>query len=206
MLYFTKRFWRAELALGLAFLFSAAASAAGFSLDCARVRGEVLRLHVLADSDSPADQALKLQVRDAVLRAGNTLFDGSTTADSAHERLAAQTDALTAAARAVLRENGSDAAVDIRVTEEYFATRSYEDVTLPAGRYTAVKVVIGSGAGQNWWCVMFPPMCLPAAEGEALDADAYWDEDEYAVVSQNPQYEPRFKIVEWAQLLRERWR
>ncbi len=85
--------------------------------------------------------------------------------------------------------------MNILIGEEYFDTRTYETLTLPAGYYTAVRVVIGEGVGQNWWCVMFPPMCLPAAQGET-SIDAYLENDEVKLVESNPKYEPRFKVVE----------
>jgi len=189
------------IALALALVLSCAASVAGFSADCTAVRSSVLRLHVLANSDSEEDQALKLQVRDAVLAAGSDLFDGSTTVENAQARLEAQSAQLEAAAAAVIAENGCDYPISITFAKEYFSTRSYGDVTLPAGNYDALKVVIGEGAGQNWWCIMFPPLCLPAAQDSAA-ADAYFDGEAYQVVEHSPKYEPRFKIVEWF----ENWR
>ena len=139
-------------------------STAAFSTRCDEVRTNVLRLHILANSDSEADQALKLIIRDKLLTEGADVFDGSVTADNAADKIAEASERLKAVAEQTAKENGFDYEVKIEVTEEYFDTRSYENVTLPAGRYKAVKVIIGEGAGKNWWCVMFPPLCLPAAE------------------------------------------
>lgn len=168
-------------------------SVAPFANTCENIRRDVLRLHVVADSDSETDQKLKLLVRDEVLKKGGELFDGTLTADEAQRVITPKTDELKAAAENVLRQNGCGNSVEITVGEEYFATRCYEDFTMPAGVYTAVRVNIGSAEGQNWWCVMFPPLCLPAA---SADADAFFTEDEMKVVSSSPEYEPRFKIVE----------
>lgn len=168
-------------------------SVAPFANTCGNIRRDVLRLHVVADSDSETDQKLKLLVRDEVLKKGGELFDGTLTADEAQRVITPKTDELKAAAENVLRQNGCGNSVEITVGEEYFATRCYEDFTMPAGVYTAVRVNIGSAEGQNWWCVMFPPLCLPAA---SADADAFFTEDEMKVVSSSPEYEPRFKIVE----------
>ncbi len=168
-------------------------SVAPFANTCENIRRDVLRLHVVADSDSETDQKLKLLVRDEVLKKGGELFDGTLTADEAQRIITPKTDELKAAAENVLRQNGCGNSVEITVGEEYFATRCYEDFTMPAGVYTAVRVNIGSAEGQNWWCVMFPPLCLPAA---SADADAFFTEDEMKVVSSSPEYEPRFKIVE----------
>ena len=168
-------------------------SVAPFAKECENVRRDVLRLHVVADSDSETDQRLKLLVRDEVLKKGGELFNGTVTADEAERVIVPKTDELKEAAENVLRQNGCSNSVEITVGEEYFATRCYENFTMPAGVYTAVRVNIGSASGQNWWCVMFPPLCLPAA---SADADAFFTEDEMKVVSSSPEYEPRFKIVE----------
>ena len=168
-------------------------SVSSFAGECRNIRREVLRLHVVADSDSETDQKLKLLVRDEVLKKGGELFYGSVTADEAERVIIPRTDELKAAAENVLRQNGCDNSVEITVGEEYFATRCYENFTMPAGVYTAVRVNIGSAQGQNWWCVMFPPLCLPAA---SADADAFFTEGEMKVISSSPEYEPRFKIVE----------
>lgn len=168
-------------------------SVVSFASGCAEVRRDVLRLHVVGASDSEFDQSLKLKVRDAVLEKGGELFDGTVTADEAEKIITPRIDELKAVAEAVLKENGCDYKVDITVGEEYFTTRCYEKFTMPAGVYTALRVNIGSAEGKNWWCVMFPPLCLPAA---SVDADAFFTDDEMKIVSASPKYEPRFKIVE----------
>ncbi len=180
---------------------AAALSVVSFASGCAEVRRDVLRLHVVADSDSETDQRLKLMVRDAVLEKGGEIFDGTVTADEAEKTITPRIDELKIAAEEVLKENGCDYNVSITVGEEFFATRCYEDFTMPAGVYTAVRVNIGSAEGQNWWCVMFPPLCLPAA---SADADAFFTDDEMKIVSSSPEYEPRFKIVEIYELIKNK--
>ena len=154
-------------------------SIAPFAKSCEKIRRDVLRLHVVADSDSQTDQRLKLLVRDEVLKKGGEIFDGTVTAAEAERIITPKTDELKAAAENILRQNGCNNSVEITVGEEYFATRCYE----------------------NWWCVMFPPLCLPAASAEA---DACFTEDEMQVVSSSPEYEPRFKIVEIYESLKNR--
>lgn len=168
-------------------------SVVSFASGCAEVRHDVLRLHIVGASDSEFDQSLKLKVRDAVLEKGGELFDGTVTADEAEKIITPRIDELKAVAEEVLKENGCDYKVDITVGEEYFTTRCYENFTMPAGVYTAVRVNIGSAEGKNWWCVMFPPLCLPAA---SVEADAFFTDEEMKIVSSSPRYEPRFKIVE----------
>lgn len=197
------RFKRIEAALLCAVLIVSVCSVTGFASSCAQIRESVLRLHVLANSDSDADQTLKLQVRDAVLAEGAHIFDGSLTADEAERAIEQALPQLEQAARSEVLARGYSYSVRITVSEEYFDTRTYEDaVTLPAGRYRAVRVIIGEGEGHNWWCVMFPPMCLPAAQG-GVELDGVLDGQEEKIVRSNPKYEPRFKIVEWIERLRE---
>ena len=186
-------------------VFAAGACSVGaFAYNCSRVRSDVLRMHVIANSDCGADQQLKLMVRDAVLERGAQLFDGTVTADEARRKIEPHKAELEAAAREVIERAGYDYPVSVNVVNEYFATRCYGSLTMPAGRYTAVKVVIGEGAGRNWWCVMFPPLCLPAAQDRGGNLDAFFDDGELKVVESSGRYEPRFKIVEIIEKLKEK--
>lgn len=192
-------------AVVFAAVFAAGACSVGaFAYNCSRVRSDVLRMHVIANSDCSADQQLKLMVRDAVLERGAQLFDGTVTADEARRKIELHKAELEAAAREVIERAGYDYPVSVNVVNEYFATRCYGSLTMPAGRYTAVKVVIGEGAGHNWWCVMFPPLCLPAAQDRGGNLDAFFDDGELKVVESSGRYEPRFKIVEIIEKLREK--
>ena len=192
-------------AVVFAAVFAAGACSVGaFAYNCSRVRSDVLRMHVIANSDCSADQQLKLMVRDAVLERGAQLFDGTVTADEARRKIEPHKAELEAAAREVIERAGYDYPVSVNVVNEYFATRCYGSLTMPAGRYTAVKVVIGEGAGHNWWCVMFPPLCLPAAQDRGGNLDAVFDDGELKVVESSGRYEPRFKIVEIIEKLKEK--
>ena len=187
---------RIEISVLIAVLIVNMFSFAGFSKQCDEIRNKVLRMHVIANSDEDYDQELKLKVRDAVLNEGRELFDGSLTADDAEEKIIPNIDRLEQVALRTIRENGYDYDVDIYVAKEFFKTRAYENsVVLPAGEYTAVKVVIGEGKGKNWWCVMFPPMCLPASNGDIKMEDVLNDK-EMEIVSNSKRYSFRFKIVE----------
>ena len=192
-------------AVVFAAVFAAGACSVGaFAYNCSRVRSDVLRMHVIANSDCSADQQLKLMVRDAVLERGAELFDGTVTADEARGKIEPHKAELEAAAREVIERAGYDYPVSVNVVNEYFATRCYGSLTMPAGRYTAVKVVIGEGAGRNWWCVMFPPLCLPAAQDRGGNLDTFFDDGELKVVESSGRYEPRFKIVEIIEKLKEK--
>ena len=191
-----KKILRLELSILLALVICFAFNITAFSEQCDSIRDKMLRMHVIANSDSDADQELKLKVRDAVLTAGEEIFDGSVTAQEAEKKIQPHIDELKQTAINVIKSEGYDYDVQITVQKEYFNTRTYENsVTLPAGYYTAVKVIIGEGEGHNWWCVMFPPMCLPAASGE-LDMSEFLTEEETDIVENNGKYHLKFKIVE----------
>lgn len=171
-------------------------SITSFGASCGKIRQNVLRMHVIANSDSEADQALKLKVRDAVLEEGGALFNGTMTAADAESVLESDKARLCAAAQRVISENGFDYGVTVEIGKDFFPTRTYDGtVTLPAGEYEAVRVILGEGKGQNWWCVMFPPLCLPAAEADT-DIDDVLAEREQKLVESSPKYEARFKIIE----------
>ena len=155
----------------------------------------VLRLHVLANSDSEADQQLKLKVRDTVVETAAGLFDNASDADEALQQAEEKLPAILAAAQQRVYEEGYDYEVQVQLCNMYFTTRQYETVTLPAGMYDAVRITIGEGAGKNWWCVVFPPMCVSAATQHAEISDVL-DETQTQIVSEPQKYEIRFKIVE----------
>jgi len=182
--------------LATVFFTAVVSSTISFAQTCDEVRSDVLRLHILANSDSEEDQNLKLKVRDAVLKEGADIFEGSQNVEEAVSKITPQKDRLKSIAEKVIKENGKNYPVTVLLETEYFETRTYEDVTLPAGEYLAVRILIGEGKGHNWWCVMFPPLCLPAATDTV---DAYMSDDEITLVKSQPEYEPRFKIVEWFQ-------
>lgn len=185
-----------EISLFCGLIISVLLSIISFGASCGEIRQDVLRMHVIANSDSAEDQAVKLKVRDAVLGAGEDLFDGTLTAEGAEQVLDSDIERLQNAAQNVLTENGFDYGVRVEIGKDYFNTRTYDgEVTLPAGEYEAVRVILGEGQGQNWWCVMFPPMCLPAAEADTEISDVLTQNEE-DVVKSNPKYEARFKIVE----------
>lgn len=197
-----KKFKLFEISLLVGFLIAVVFSITSFAETCEEVRGDVLRLHVLANSDSEEDQQLKLKVRDALLKSGKNIFDGSLTRENAEEKIKEEKEILIETAEKVIEENGFDYDVKITVTEEFFTTRTYENVTLPAGKYKALRVLIGESAGKNWWCVMFPPLCIPAAQP---DINLFFTEDEIKLVESDPKYEPRFKIVEIYESLKNRF-
>ena len=178
-----------------------------YAQTCSQVREDVLRLHVIANSDSEEDQNIKLLVRDRLLEVGASCFENAANRQQAVKRVQQSNEVLTNAANRVLRNHGMDYTATVTVKEEYFETRTYEGITLPAGRYLAVCAVLGEGDGKNWWCVMFPPLCLPAVTATEEEY-ALFDEENGIVLAAEDGYEIRFKIVElfekWKQKIKEK--
>lgn len=162
----------------------------------------VVRLHVLANSDTEEDQALKLMVRDGVLEAATPLVEGCTTQAEAVEALTTHLPELEAAALAVMESEGYDYPVTVLLGEEDYPTRTYESCAFPAGTYVSLRVLIGSGEGQNWWCCLFPPLCLSAATAKQDNEDAFirvgLTKDQYGIITETgkTKYKVRFKILE----------
>ncbi len=172
----------------------------GFTAQCESIPDKVFRLHVLANSDSAEDQALKLRVRDRILEESAGLMDGVSTREEAEAAAAQSLPRLQAAAEDEIRQAGYGYSVQAEITHMYFPTRHYESVTLPAGEYDALRISIGEAKGKNWWCVLFPALCLPVAENGAQLSDVL-SSSQLDVVQGN--YEIRFKAVEWYEQLKD---
>lgn len=180
-------------ALVMAFTFSVVS----FAGVCEDIESRVLRLHILANSDSEFDQALKLKVRDAILEISPEIFGDTSSKQEAIKRAKADLPEIIAEAERVIRAEGYNYSVRAEVVNDKFNTRIYENFTLPAGDYDAVRIIIGSGSGHNWWCVMFPALCLPSAEGNELQNEL--PDSEKCIVDNNENsngYEIRFGVVE----------
>ncbi|MBM6896790.1 stage II sporulation protein R [Pseudoflavonifractor capillosus] len=161
---------------------------------------EVLRLHVVANSDSDADQAVKLQVRDAILTAATPYLDGVNGQEQAEQALEPHLSELAQAGAAVLGEAGMDYPITVTITDQWFPTKEYTDFALPAGTYRSLQVVLGQGQGHNWWCVVFPPLCVSSVSEEsvATSASGVLSEDQISLISgQDGEYVLRFKVLEW---------
>lgn len=201
-------------ALVCGFLLTAVWGMFPFAASCAGLPEHVVRLHVIANSDSRSDQAVKEKVRDAVLLEAAKWYGDADTMEEASSALCVHLEALQEAANEALRENGVQEKAVVRVTEQYFTTREYERFTLPAGTYRTLLVTIGEGKGKNWWCVVFPALCLPAAEERTDTVPAEPDrpsdvlsalpEAQRDVVENPGQYKIKFKAVELFEELK-RW-
>jgi len=159
----------------------------------------VIRFHVIANSDSQEDQSLKLAVRDRVLARAEELYPQDATLEEARQALEGHLNALAAAGRAVVEEQGYDYPVSAQLTRCWFPTKEYEGFALPAGDYEALRIVIGEGAGQNWWCVAFPPLCLGAASetvDQATKAGCFTQDQACLVTGETEGYVLKFKGME----------
>ena len=132
----------------------------GIVTDSQALHDELLRLHVVGASDSKEDQDVKLLVRDAVLDSLQEGLQNLTDPQAAYDYVARMLPKVEAAANACLAAAGFDDTVSVSLTEEAFPTRDYDTFSLPAGIYKALRVVIGEGSGKNWWCVVFPQLCM----------------------------------------------
>ena len=158
-----------------------------------RMAEKIIRLHVVANSDSDADQSVKLCVRDAVLREAQRALSG---ASDAKQAILTDIPALEAAANAELRRQGSGDTACVSFRRELFPTRDYDTFSLPSGVYQSLRVTIGEGAGHNWWCVIFPPLCAQAAGLSEQAVQALSDDDVRLVTESDGGYVVRFRLLE----------
>ena len=179
-------------ALSISLLLGAWAQAAG-----AGVSDAVRRLHVVACSDEAAEQAVKLEVRDAVLEYLTPLLGGAGSRDGAAAVIGGHLDGIEAAARSAA--GGREVAVELG--EEYYPTREYGGFALPAGRYQSLRVTLGEGEGHNWWCVVFPPLCLDSSGAE--EAFGQLDAPTRGIITEPARGVTfRFRLVElWGELM-----
>ncbi len=164
---------------------------------------KVVRLHVLANSDSQEDQALKLKVRDRLLGYVEPILEGASDRREAEALLRGQLLELERIAEEEIQANGYAYDADVRLEDTMFPTREYEGFTLPAGKYLALRVLIGRGAGRNWWCVVFPPLCAAAAEEvpETALAAGLSPSQVGLITEENNGYVLKSKLVEfWGEL------
>lgn len=164
-----------------------------FIYNCGIVREETLRLHILADSNTDEDQRLKLVVRDAVLDEYSRIFANCADAEQSAQISEFLKDDIKKTATKALANEGHYEEVSVEVTNMYFDTKTYEeDITMPAGDYTALRITIGEAKGDNWWCVMYPPLCIPVASQSK--AEEVHDKIESLSTQKAP--EMKFAIVE----------
>ena len=177
-----------------------------FAKDCDTIRQDTLRLHILANSDSQEDQELKLKVRDQILEDTSEIFSHAKTREEAISAAQKAMPQILETARNVIGKEGFPYSVSGDVERVYFNTRQYENAILPAGVYDAVQIRIGDAKGKNWWCVLFPPLCVGAALPEEMEdsfpaGDVMEEIDEISI-----EFVPKFAAVEWVEEIAEKIR
>lgn len=168
-----------------------------------QLQQKMIRLHVVANSDSDRDQALKLQVRDRVLAFTEQTMRAAADREAANQALRVSLPAIEQMAEETLRENGCGDSVEVRLEPAEFPLKAYDGFRLPAGEYMALRVLIGEAAGQNWWCVVYPPLCMTAASDVQETGIACGMEQEELDLMQEAgeEYQVKFRCVElWEQL------
>ena len=169
-------------------------SMTGFCAACEDIGNRILRFHIIANSDSREDQAIKLRVRDRIIALTDELFAGCSTKEEAINAARSHLSEIREKALETVKTEGKDQDIEVYITKMHFDTRVYRDFTLPAGEYDALRIVIGKGQGHNWWCVLYPAVCVPSAEkniGSALN------KNETDIVTQSDKYIVKFKVLEW---------
>lgn len=160
----------------------------------------VFRLHVIANSDSDEDQALKLKVRDSLINYMNSICSNCSTKEEAINLALEHQEDFKNIAKKTILENGYNYDVNININNFYFPTKNYGDISLPAGYYDALRVEIGKADGQNWWCVMFPSLCFIDLNNGIVDTEAKenleenLEEESYNIISDNTNTEIKFKF------------
>lgn len=162
------------------------------------IYNSTVRLHVIANSDSETDQNLKLKVRDKILERMSSY--NAKTKEEALNYIENDKENLKKIAENCIKENGLNNTVQIELGEENYPTREYEDFSLPAGKYTSLRIIIGEGNGQNWWCVLYPPLCTSyAIEYDDDSVDVGFTKDQYNFITgNNKEFKVKFKLLEMA--------
>ena len=168
-------------------------SMVGFSTSCEEMYDNIIRIRIIANSDTPEDQSLKLEIRDAVLEKSKELYSGTMCYDDALCVTEQNLDTLLETAQNAVYDNGFDYSVKAEVREEFFETREYDGFTLPAGSYKTAVFTVGEAEGKNWWCVIYPEVCVGACSARLNDAVS---DKTASVAYKSDKYVVKFKTVE----------
>ncbi|MCL2081297.1 MAG: stage II sporulation protein R [Oscillospiraceae bacterium] len=194
------KLWEISLIIGL---ICAVALGAWAQRSQRELSEKLLRLHVVANSDSEADQALKLSVRDRVLELAEPIISGAGDIGEAAEALEANLPFIIGQAQAEVKAMGYDLGVGAEITDGFFPTRDYGEFSLPAGKYRALRVTIGEGGGENWWCVVFPPLCGEYGAFSEAAKQAGLSDDEITLIAESGGVKLRFRCIELLERLRK---
>lgn len=175
------------------------------------IADNVIRLHIIANSDSEKDQEIKLKIRDRIIKEMSPILSNTKNIEESKKLVSENIKTIQTIANDELQKNGFSENVQCFLTEDNFPVKTYGNITFPPGKYTALKIMIGSGEGKNWWCVMYPPLCF--VDGDTVMTDENkkilkdnLDNDTYDLITQNgdPEIKIKFKIVEIFQNLNQK--
>lgn len=164
---------------------------------------KLIRLRVVANSDSEYDQNLKLYVRDSVNTCLSEILSDCTNRESAIQAIRENSDIIKSAAENSVRSFGSAHPVNISFQDEYFPTRQYDTFTLPAGEYMSLQIRIGNAEGQNWWCVVFPPLCSELATAETMTEMDFTDHEIEFITSEDNEVVLKFRFLEYISAVKQ---
>ena len=178
------------IALMLILVFTSVAALAG---DVSDVSDKVVRIHVIANSDSDMDQECKLNVRDAIIKYAADTFPKDASKSDTIKYIEKNMKKIEMIAQETIDKFGLEYGAKVSIVEMDFDKKEYEDITMPAGKYDAIRVVIGEGKGKNWWCVMYPPLCVPMATDDPMKV---FSERETDMLHNSQNYEIKFALLE----------
>ena len=191
-----------EWAIIFGFVCSVFCSFASFDASCEELRHNVLRLHIVANSDSKEDQELKLKIRDEILKESQSLFETDTDLNSAINTARTNLKAYEDIANRVIAQNSLSYKATASIGKAFFDTRVYESFTLPSGNYDSLIINLGESKGKNWWCVIFPSVCLPTEKNAALSQSV--GEKGCEIAENSDKFVIKFKTVELYEKLKKK--
>lgn len=182
-----------EISLIIGMILSIISSYFGVVANSEDISNRILRFHIIANSDSEVDQNLKLKVRDEILKSFN--FSDAYNLNVAKEDVINEIPEIEKVASSVVEKEGFSYNVKASVVNMFFSTRHYDNFTIPSGMYDALRITIGEAKGHNWWCVLYPPLCVEAAKPQQ-ELDKTLDENQNELVNSNEEYDVRFAAIE----------
>ena len=184
---------RIKLSLCFGLICAVLLSMTNFNALCDDLRQNVLRLHIIANSDSTIDQELKLKIRDEILKEASSVFAEADSLSLAQSKAREKLSYFSDIANKVIKENGFSYKATVSLGDCFFETRHYDTFSLPAGEYRSLIIKLGEAKGKNWWCVIFPSVCIPAATSNLRDSVK---EESAQIAEQSGRYIIKFKTVE----------
>jgi len=190
-----------EKSLFLGLIFSILFSFINFSAKCNKISEKIFRLHIIANSDSEDDQSLKIKIRDDIIKYfSNKKFKSL---EDAQNYASKNVDEIKKICENRIKNEHFNYNVKIEVCKNEFRNRKYDSIVIPAGTYESLRIIIGEGNGKNWWCILFPQMCIPAAEDCNVDPCYDLPNDEKNIIENDEKYKVEFKIIDIFQSIHE---